>query len=357
MKRTILGVLFVGLVATPLLARDATGRIGIGAAGGWDDLWARKDDRRTTNGDLFGSLWVRLGLTKRNELVFGYDSLQFKVKDDSSANRMRIRPITVGLWHSFWADKQWTPFATIGVGGADLRWRDSSGATVSHSGVAAQGGVGVEYFPLRLLSVGALARAHYVVNKAEDARTEATAYSLGLMANLFWGGEAPPAPIEEPVGEVPVIVPPPLDSDGDGVIDTLDKCPQTPEGALVNDVGCPIEKVSVSLDLKFATGKTDLGPESDAPLFKVAEFLKKHPGTTEVIEGHTDNVGSPIMNKRLSQKRADAVRTALVERFGVPADQITAKGFGADSPIESNATPEGRAANRRVVAVISAQKK
>ncbi len=133
-----------------------------------------------------------------------------------------------------------------------------------------------------------------------------------------------------------------------------DACPDTPRGVLVNDVGCPVKTVSVSLDLKFPTGKSDLSAEFDPQLKKVADFMDRFPGVTLVIEGHSDNVGSAAKNKILSQVRADSVKDALVKKFNVPADRVSSKGFGSDSPVTSNATPEGRARNRRVVAVLSA---
>lgn len=382
MRRGFLGILVMTL-SVPLFAGDATGRIAIGGAGGWADLLARKEDRRATHGDVFGSAWLRLGLTKKNELIFSYDSIPLKVKNDSSANQNRIRPLTVGLWRSLWTDKSWTPVATLGVGGADLQWQDPSGAK-SHSAFATQGGLGLEYFPTRMVSVGALARLHYVVNSSAGDRTEVTAYTLGFMANLLWGGPEP-SPVAPPPTEAVVVLPPkdtdgdgvsdamdacpetpprvpvdsrgcPQDSDADGVIDPLDQCPGTPPGALVNAEGCPVEKVSVALDVKFETGKIAVASEDDAQFQKVADFMKNHPETSVLVEGYSDNVGLASMNKVLSQKRADAVRNILVWKFGIAASRVSAKGFGAESPIADNKTPKGRAANRRVVAVITANK-
>jgi OOP family OmpA-OmpF porin len=66
------------------------------------------------------------------------------------------------------------------------------------------------------------------------------------------------------------------------------------------------------------------------------------------IEGHTDNVGTAQLNQDLSQKRAQAVRQALVSQFAVPPGKLTATGFGFAHPVESNDTVEGRARNRRV---------
>ncbi|MBK8574548.1 MAG: OmpA family protein [Elusimicrobia bacterium] len=248
-----------------------------------------------------------------------------------------------------------TPIATIGIGGADLHGFGSSDGK-SQSAFAVQGGLGFEYFPVSMFSVGVLGRVHYVLNESMNDRVEATAYTLGLMANVFWGGEKEvtikiAAPVLE---EVPLMIQPPMDTDGDEVLDSDDKCPDTPAGSLVNEEGCPVVKVSVSLDVKFVSGKSALAPGTDEQLKKVSAFMQKHSDTTIVIEGHSDNVGGAAMNKKLSQQRADAVRKELVEKFGIAADRITAKGFGLEAPIADNATAEGRAANRRVVATLSA---
>jgi len=98
----------------------------------------------------------------------------------------------------------------------------------------------------------------------------------------------------------------------------------------------------------FNTGSATLLPESAPVLSGVAELLKAHSDWHVMIEGHTDNIGTPASNLVLSTKRADAVRAALVDRLGVPATSIEAKGFGDTHPVESNATLEGRAHNRRV---------
>jgi OOP family OmpA-OmpF porin len=357
MKRVFLGFLITAMAAQ-LMAGDATGRIAIGGGGGWADLLARKENKRSTHGEVFGSAWIRLGLSKKNELIFNYDSIPFKVKNDSSASQNRIRPITVGVWHSLWTVKEWTPVFTLGVGGADLQWIDASGEK-GHSAFATQGGVGLEYFPSRWVSLGTLARLHYAVNSSNGDRTEVTAYTLGLMANVFWGGSEP-IPIPKSISEeepVVVLPPPDLDSDGDGVLDSMDRCPRTAVGQLVDDNGCPVEKVFVSLNVKFATGKVDVDSEDDTQFKKVAEFMKVHPETKIVIEGYTDGMGLPAKNKILSERRADSVRNVLVTKYHVAQERITTKGYGMAHPIASNTTPEGRAANRRVVAVISALKK
>ncbi|MGE5173659.1 MAG: outer membrane beta-barrel domain-containing protein [Betaproteobacteria bacterium] len=149
----------------------------------------------------------------------------------------------------------------------------------------------------------------------------------------------------------------PLDSDGDGVPDYMDKCPDTPKGVKVDKDGCPIpekkaEKVSISLAVEFDTGKAEIKPQYREQIKKVADFMRKYPETTAVIEGHTDNVGKEDSNVRLSEKRAESVRTYLIENFGIEANRLTARGYGSSRPIADNATPEGRQKNRRIEAVI-----
>jgi OOP family OmpA-OmpF porin len=83
-------------------------------------------------------------------------------------------------------------------------------------------------------------------------------------------------------------------------------------------------------------------------LDSVAQYLKASPAVALEIQGHTDNIGGAASNLALSQHRAEAVKTYLVSA-GIDAKRLTAKGFGLTVPVSDNATPEGRARNRRVV--------
>jgi OOP family OmpA-OmpF porin len=83
----------------------------------------------------------------------------------------------------------------------------------------------------------------------------------------------------------------------------------------------------------------------------MAEGLKKHPRVKVEIQGHTDSTGPAAYNVKLSQRRADAVRSYLIDS-GVNGDQLVSRGYGAKEPVASNATVEGRAKNRRVVVFV-----
>jgi len=103
----------------------------------------------------------------------------------------------------------------------------------------------------------------------------------------------------------------------------------------------------VTLHVNFDTGKSTITPDSAKTLDDAAGALKLATDLAIEVAGHTDNVGTPEANQRLSQERAEAVRTALVAR-GIPGDRLTAKGYGQTAPVADNRTEEGRTKNRRV---------
>ncbi|MDR2772368.1 MAG: OmpA family protein, partial [Elusimicrobiota bacterium] len=97
----------------------------------------------------------------------------------------------------------------------------------------------------------------------------------------------------------------------------------------------------------FEVGRAELKPFYRRRILKQAMDLSETSFTHIVIEGHTDSTGSDETNRVLSIKRAEAVYNAFLE-VGIPADKLSFVGFGSTMPISSNATPEGREANRRV---------
>ncbi len=148
-----------------------------------------------------------------------------------------------------------------------------------------------------------------------------------------------------------------IDTDKDGVPDWCDNCP-TVVGTKENK-GCPAIKREVRNLLKkamqgiqFETGKATIKKNSYAMLNQIADIFKANPTYRVEVQGHTDNVGNDDYNLKLSDLRANAVRDYLIKQ-GVPANQLTAKGYGETTPIADNNTKAGRALNRRVEFVIS----
>jgi len=132
-----------------------------------------------------------------------------------------------------------------------------------------------------------------------------------------------------------------IDSDGDGVYDKDDECPDTPKGAIVDSRGCWVVK-GVTFDYK----KWDIKEEFNSNLSNIVDILQNNPDMKIRIEGHTDNIGSMDYNIDLSQKRANAVKNYLVGK-GIQESRISIVGFGYKNPIAPNDTEAGRALNRR----------
>jgi len=143
-----------------------------------------------------------------------------------------------------------------------------------------------------------------------------------------------------------------LDSDGDGIVDYEDACPTVP-GIKANK-GCPEIKREVRQllqkamqGIEFETGKSNIKPKSYPLLDQIAQTFIDNPSYIIEVQGHTDNVGKPESNLKLSQDRADAVMIYLVKK-GVSSDRMTAVGYGQDMPIADNTTKAGKQKNRRV---------
>jgi outer membrane protein OmpA-like peptidoglycan-associated protein len=105
-------------------------------------------------------------------------------------------------------------------------------------------------------------------------------------------------------------------------------------------------------DVLFDTGQATLKPGAATTIDRLAQFMRDYPERSVRIEGHTDAAGSDDANQGLSERRAQAVREALLER-GLDAARIATLGYGEARPVASNETPGGRQQNRRVEIVVS----
>ncbi len=139
------------------------------------------------------------------------------------------------------------------------------------------------------------------------------------------------------------------DADQDGVLNAQDICPNTPLGEAVNSDGC---SATVNLKINFENNKATIEPSSETALQTYADFLKKYTNYSAKIVGYTDSMGSTAYNQKLSEKRAQAVVTSLINK-GVDAKQLSSSGAGEANPIADNATKDGRATNRRIEAELT----
>jgi OOP family OmpA-OmpF porin len=123
--------------------------------------------------------------------------------------------------------------------------------------------------------------------------------------------------------------------------------PITPKAAAAAERFCSKPAI---LNIQFDTNKSDIKPHYEADLKTVGEFLQDFPKAKGEISGHTDSVAGKAYNDKLSQALAESVKKYIVDKFGISADRIDAKGYGFSKPIASNKTKEGKSKNRRIEA-------
>lgn len=289
-----------------------------------------------------------------------------------------------GIFHIL-PDSAFVPFVAVGVGG--LHYGNAYERTTedNKNKIAVDYGAGVKYFLSE--NVALRADVRHVI-PFDDMHNNLLA-TVGL--TFAFGGAKKAEPAPEPVAPVVLDsdkdgVPDdrdkcpdtpagvtvdengcPLDSDKDGVYDYLDKCPGTPAGVKVDKDGCPppvveevkpqaaaapeiMEKGRTTLKVLFDTNKSVIKKNSFQDVDNLVGVMKQYPELNVTIEGHTDSVGSDAYNKKLSRRRADAVKKYMVDKGGIDANRLTAVGYGEEKPIADNATKAGRAQNRRVEA-------
>lgn len=277
---------------------------------------------------------------------------------------------SLNLLTKFGDPRNWQPYFVIGGGRADYEYRNLRSDAQDNLWHA---GVGFFSNLSERLVFRADVRGVYH-NDADDISPMAVA---GI--SLLLGGTSAPPPAPPPAPAAP------RDSDGDGVVDGSDRCPNTPAGVSVDARGCPldgdgdgvpdhrdacpgtpagarvdergcevkIEKpVSFDLTVQFALNSAEITGVGMQEMLNLLRFLRQYPSTTAVIEGHTDSTGTTEYNQGLSERRAQSVVQAITNS-GIAAGRLTARGYGESRPIATNDTAEGRAQNRRVTVVVS----
>jgi OmpA-OmpF porin, OOP family len=146
------------------------------------------------------------------------------------------------------------------------------------------------------------------------------------------------------------------DTDGDGIYDDVDQCPTEPEtfNDYMDEDGCPdelpeeIKRFTGNIKgITFDTNKATIRKTSIPVLDEAVKVLQQFPSVRIEVGGHTDSQGKHEHNMKLSRERADSVKSYLVG-MGVAEDRIETAGYGPDVPIDTNATKDGRANNRRI---------
>lgn len=281
-----------------------------------------------------------------------------------------------GLYYLGEAKGSWKPYLVSGIGGRkiDVDGFGDTSSTFVNAGIGIKGML-AENFQVR----GDVRALHDLDDSFNDV-----GINVGL-AYVFGGKPKASKPAVKAVIPAPAK---PMDTDNDGVANNADACPTTPANVNVDTKGCALdsdkdgvadyqdscantasthkvdtkgcslsltETVAINLSIQFDNNSAVVKETQFAEVKRVADFMSQYANTSVSVEGYTDDRGSAAYNKQLSQKRADAVKAVLVSQFNIDATRVKATGFGEATPIETNDTATGRAANRRVVANVSSE--
>lgn len=238
----------------------------------------------------------------------------------------------------------WTPYA-IGMIGAV--YNDAQPDSLDGTDFTLAAGVGAVTRSLFKNSIRLRAEVRHVYDTYAHDRNDLH-FSAGIEIPLQGGKVVERVVYIDRFTEVAQVTPEDPDSDGDGVPDSRDLCPDTLPGARVDASGCIIEAQTIALsNVAFELNSDQLTPSSRTALDAIAVSLKGQSELTIEIAGHTDSQGSVDYNMDLSQRRANSVREYLLGE-GVEAQQLNAKGYGPHEPVADNGSVSGRAMNRRV---------
>lgn len=247
-------------------------------------------------------------------------------------------------------DPRFSPYFGVGVGSIQT---DVKGSNVSSTDPFADVGLGfMKFFELGGTELGFRADLRYRHVFLEDN-------SLGGTDVDDLGEAVLKVGFVIPLGAKAAAAPKPaacVDSDGDGVCDTADLCPETPKGTPVDAKGCPVEKSAKGDpnqkfdDVHFAFDKSELTDYAKALLDSasgvIKDLSKSYPELKVDVSGHTDWTGTDGYNQGLSERRANTVKEYLL-RKGVDGARISTQAYGETRPKATNETDEGRALNRR----------
>ncbi len=337
---------------------DLKNRFGVGGGAGWTFPIGGGDFNDLVDDEMTYNFHLRYQMSASDALQLNYQDYEF---EDTDLGANVIDLMWINRLNEY---DRLTPIFGLGAGVADFH--DLSGFRDDLK-FAGRFRFGFEYALTDDLFASVTADYQYIgmmPHQSEDDDNDKRQFpgkevhALVPQANLtwYWGhdkqageSDSKPSPVVAPVTAAAVV-----DSDGDGVSDPMDKCPATATGSTVNAYGClPDEKANVELEVLFASGNATIPPASQLAIQDLGNFMRNHTETKVEIQGHTDNTGNKTRNKALSQERANAVRTYLVEKMGVEASRVTAYGYGDEKPVVNNGSTEGRHKNRRVMAVIS----
>jgi OOP family OmpA-OmpF porin len=337
---TVLGAaLLLGHVAA-----QAAEEVGQAYLKGLGTFISPDDDRNVDSGFAGGLGGFGYALSEHFNVELDFQSLNLDGDDGAEGGGsfpdQDQTALSVNLMNLYNRDGLFAPYILAGLGVVSTEIDGSD-----DDDFQAEFGVGV----LTRLWGSRLSLRSEVLGRYQDADEDSLTDALvNVGFSVALGSKAAPVAVAAPVvaaAAPPPPPPPPADSDGDGVIDPNDQCPETPKGDRVGPQGCSCD---VTRQVQFKLNSAELTDADKTVLDEVAANLTRLKFVSGTVVGHTDSSGTEAFNQKLSERRAESVATYLQGK-GIAVGRLAASGAGESEPIADNKTAEGRALNRRVV--------
>ena len=303
------------------------------------------------------------------------------LKGSSSVNDGTQNNLDIYQWHlnglyHFYKSEKIRPYITFGIGEADFNFTNDPANTERQTNV----GVGIKWQGWRNTD---FRTGFKVYNGHEDELVRST-FNVGIH-HVITNSTKPNSRPSSRVAATGI-----SDSDGDGVANSKDQCPNSPSGQIVNKVGCLAEQdrdrdgvtdandkcpgttnaknvidaqgcyittrqpVELNVLFQFDFDSSATKPEHINEAEKIATFAKTHSGASVALSGHTDDIGASAYNQALSQARVSAVAKLVEMNTRITKSRISLKSYGETKPKKKGADIASRRANRRVEGTVKA---
>jgi OOP family OmpA-OmpF porin len=358
-----LRLLALTLIASPMaMAQDSGWYLGANLG----QSKAKIDDVRITSGllgagftttsikdgdkDLGFKLFAGYQFNKYLALEGGYfdlgkfDFTAVTVPTGTLDGEIKLKGVNFDLVLSLPFTENFSGFGRVGANYAEAKdtFVGTGSVNVLDPNLSARGtnvkfGFGFQYDFTKAFGMRAEAE-RYRINDAVGTKGDVDLLSVGVLVRF---GRKAPAPQTRARAELAPVSP-----------DQAPIIPREPMMVIV-PVAAKTQQYCTILDLTFDIDRDTIEREDKEKLAVIGTFLTKYPNSTTVIEGHTDNVGNPDHNLKLSQDRALSVVTYLVDTLRIDRSRLTAVGYGDSRPVGDNNTEEGKRQNRRINAVVA----
>jgi OOP family OmpA-OmpF porin len=275
---------------------------------------------------------------------------QVETDNDNAPGDAELKYTRLGANYHLAQQGPWQSYIGAGLGYYRLK---EAGIVMDIDEPSFDFGVGVK----RFIGDNFFLRGDVKMIRVRDINTWDQAVSLSI-GYAFGPKSRPAAPVAAAPAPAPAPAPAEPDTDGDGVVDSRDRCPNTPRNLAVDANGCPIldrSQQRQELLVEFDFDQAVVKPEFYDEIQTFAEFLTTYANTNAVIEGHTDSDGTEAYNQGLSERRATAVMNRLVSQHGIAASRLSAVGYGESRPVVENTSAANKQRNRRIEAEVSVQ--